>query len=246
MDIALNVNIDALIVFTNKLEQLNRSALPVAVRTSLNSAAFDVKQKTMPKSAQQFTQRQPNFFKANSRVEMAQGFSINSMFSLVGFTSENLRLGATNYAVNDLEQQEYGGNIDKKTFIPLDEARSGGDSNKLVRPTNRLTIIKGIINSRGVQSNSPKSAFIRAAFRAGPGGYVIGNTGSNTLWRIDSITKNSRGLSIKKTGLYSFEQGRSVHVRETGFMRWASLASGQKLEEFYIIEAEKQIAKLIK
>lgn len=246
MEIILNVNIDALVVYTNKLEKMSRSALPIAVRTSLNSVAFDVKQKSMPRSVKRFTERQPNFFKANSRVEMAKGFNVNEMHSLVGFTSENLRLGATNYAVNDLEQQEYGGQIDKKTFIPLDEARSGNSQNKLVRPSNRLTVINGLINSNKVGATSPRAAFIRAAFKSGPGGYVIGNTGNEILWRIDSINKNSRGLSIKKTGLYSFSQGRSVHVRETGFMRFASIESGYKIEKFFIEEAEKQFAKLAK
>lgn len=47
----LHVNNSEVIALTNKLEQLNRSAFPVAVRTALNSAAFGV----INKSVRQYT-----------------------------------------------------------------------------------------------------------------------------------------------------------------------------------------------
>ena len=47
----LNVNTDAVVALTNKLEKLHRSAFPVAVRSTLNSAAFDMKKDTILKSA---------------------------------------------------------------------------------------------------------------------------------------------------------------------------------------------------
>ncbi|MBL4809315.1 MAG: hypothetical protein JKY43_04565, partial [Phycisphaerales bacterium] len=48
MAVEFNVNTDAVVSLTNKLEKLHKSAFPVAVRGTLNSAAFDVKQKSMP------------------------------------------------------------------------------------------------------------------------------------------------------------------------------------------------------
>ena len=47
----LNINSDAVVKFTNTLEKLHKSGLPVAIRESLNNAAFDVKKRTMPKAA---------------------------------------------------------------------------------------------------------------------------------------------------------------------------------------------------
>lgn len=41
----LNVNTDATVALTNKLEKLHKSAFPVAVRSTLNSAAFDMKKR---------------------------------------------------------------------------------------------------------------------------------------------------------------------------------------------------------
>jgi len=170
----LDINTDAVVVFTNKLEKLRKSALPNAIREALNSAAFNVKQDTMPKSAaQRFTQRTPNFFKANSRVDMAKGWDIKSMQAIVGFTNEHLKIPGTNYAIADLEQQEYSGKISAKTFIPLKGARINEDENRVVRTKNRLsTILK---QNKIFKAKSTKSNFVAAVHAAGPGGFVLGN-----------------------------------------------------------------------
>lgn len=248
----LNIDTSAVVVFTNKLEKLGRSALPVAVRSALNSAAFDVKQNTMLKSARsRFINRTETFFKANSAVDMATGFNIKTMAATVGFTSSHLRIGSTNFSVKDLEQQEYSGDIKGKTFIPLDTARSGGHTS-LVRPANRLTTIKqktnnfqSVINANKI-FGSKRGAFVKAAFKAGSGGYVFGNAAKEILWRIDAVIKNKYGIKISKTALYSVRKGRSVGVKETGFMRWASLQSANKLEDYFIKAAQLQIDKMIK
>ena len=74
----LNVNSNAVVAFSNKLEKIGKSALPVAVRQTLNSVAFDAKKNTLLQTAgQSFTERRKNFFKATSRVSMAKGFEIN-------------------------------------------------------------------------------------------------------------------------------------------------------------------------
>jgi hypothetical protein len=238
----LDIDNRAVVVFTNKLEKIGKSALPVAIRTALNSAAFDVKQNTMPRSALRFIHRTENFFKANSRVEMAKGWAIRDMKSIIGFTSEHLRIGSTNFAVKDLEQQEYSGSIGGKTFIPLNPARVGGSFNRVVRPVNRLSVLnkQKIIDAGKVRGT--KGAFIAAAHKAGAGGLVLGNQSKEIIWRINSIV----GSKINMTPLYTVKSGRSVKVGETGFMRFASFQSANKLESFYIQEAEKQIDKFIK
>ena len=126
----LNVNTDAVVAFTNKLEKLNRSAFPVAVRTALNSAAFHMKKDAIINSAKDnFIQRKPSFFKANSKVLPANGFDVNTMQSKVGFTGNS-------QAVEDLEQQEQGGTIKGRSFLSIGDessnnpARSGGSYGK--------------------------------------------------------------------------------------------------------------------
>lgn len=240
----LNINSDAAVKFTNTLEKLHKSALPNAIRSTLNSAAFDVKQNTMPaKAKSEFVNRSPNFFKANSRVEMAKGWDVSQMKSIVGFTENGLQ-GGNNYAVKDLEQQEYGGTIKSKSFIPTDEARSSGSNAKPVRPVNRLSNVKNVVKAG--KKGAKKSDFVKSAIHAGVGGHVIGNFIKKKLFRIDSIKKSRGAIKIRKTAIYSFEEGRSVQVKATGFMRSASIQSANKMEMFYAIEAGKQVKRLQK
>lgn len=241
----VDINTDASVVFTNKLEKLHRSALPNAIRSTLNSAAFDVKKVTMPKSADDaFTKRVPNFFKANSRVEMAQGWSVKSMKATVGFTEGGLK-GGRNFAVKDLEQQERGGTIKARSFVPSDQAR-GGSKTKPVRPGNRLSRIKKVVNSTQVAGENRQEKFIKSAVYAGKGGHVIGNFQKAMLWKITSIRRVGRMTRIKKKALYSFERGRDVRVKGTGFMEKASMESAEKMEKWYIEAAKKQIQRLTK
>jgi hypothetical protein len=241
----LNINSDAAVEFTNKMEKLHRSALPVAIRGTLNKAAFDVKQKTMPAtSAQEFENRQPNFFKANSRVDMAKGFDVSSMQSAVGFTENGLK-GSNNFAVRDLEQQERGGKIEGRSFIPTDVAR-GGNNSKAVRPVNRMSGVTNIINSNKVKGKNRHQRFLYAATLAGKGGFVIGNFEKKILWRIEDIRKSGGKTVIKKKAIYTYEENREVTVKATGFMERASLMSANKMDDFYIAEATKQIERLRK
>lgn len=234
----LNINNNAVVAYTNKLEKIHKSALPVAIRETLNSAAFDVKKNTMPDVAKKtFINRSPNFFKANSKVEKASGFNIASMKATVGFFSNDLK-GSNNYAVKDLEQQEDGGSINKKSFIPLKTARSGNSNNKLVKPNARLSAINKIIDVRKSKEKNKRQAFIKSAIAAGNNGFVLSG---KTLWKINSFKRNGK---INKTALYNFKKGRSINVKPTEFMKTASLESGQKMEMEFIRQAEKQIQRL--
>lgn len=254
MSIKLNIDTSEVVAFTNKLEKMKKSALPVAIRTALNSTAFDVKQRTLLKNAKdEFEERSKNFFKANSRVDMAKGFKVDNMESIIGMVEKNL-VGDNNYSVKDLEQQEHGGRINKKAFIPLPSARNSNSHSKMVRPNNRLTSIRNVLDSNkqkvvNVLGSTTKQRFLRAAMRAGAGGYVIGNYGkSRILWRIENVTINRfrNKVDIRKTPLYDYRENRSVRVGATHFMRTSSLQSAKLMESFYIKEATKQIQKLVK
>lgn len=243
----LNINTDACVVMTNRLEKMHRSALPVSIRSALNSTAFDVKQNTLLASARaSFIHRQPNFFKANSRVNMAIGFDVDNMKAEVGMKS----LGGTNKAVEDLEQQERGGVIRGKSFIPLDDARTGKSTMRNVKAINKISQILGVVNARNMNGKTKQARFIAAATKAGGGGYVLGDDqhGNRTLWRIDSIssTRKNQKVKIRKTALYSYEQNRKVVVAGTNFMRTATMESYKKLEMYFVTEGNKQIERLMK
>lgn len=234
----LNINTDAAVRFTNTLEKLHKSALPSAIRGTLNSAVFDVKTSTMPTKADAtFKKREPNFFKANSRFENATGFNVNSMKATVGFIEGRLK-GDNNYAVRDLEQQEEGGSIDKRSFKPLEKARRGGTG--VVRSNARLAEIKNIVNSKNSRAANKMQEFIKASVFAGRDGYVLGG---NVLWKVTSLKRTGRNIRFKKNKLYSFNKNGKAKVQATGFMKKASLESAHKMEAYYIQQAGRQIAK---
>jgi hypothetical protein len=242
----LNINSDAVVAFTNKLEKLHRSALPVSVRAGLNAAAFDVKKRTMPKTAKVFTQRSPTFFKSQSKVAPAKGFDIKTMQSEVGFipsTGAKESGGAT----KDLEQQEKGGQIAKRAFIPLAAARAGGSYNRNVSAKNRMKLIRAKIrNAKNSAGKTNAAKFFSTAKFVGKGGVMIGSgkTGSKYLYRINSITRKNGKTVVNSTPLYSVKKNRAVKIKQTKFMQRASLESSKLVEQAYIVEAQKQIAKL--
>jgi len=223
---------------TRDLERLSKSALPNAVRSTLNSIAFDVKKTTMPNSAKKnFVQRKPSFFKAKSRVEMASGSNISTMNSKVGFTGND-------QAVEDLEQQEGGGKIKGRSFIPVKSARVGNSNNKSIRANARLKAIKNVVDSKNAKGKNDKEKFVKSVYFAGKGGYVLSNfKNRGYLWRVNSLNK-TESKAFKLTLLYTFKKGRDVTVSKTGFMQSASLESAEKMEQIFAKEASRQFKKV--
>jgi hypothetical protein len=210
----------------------------MAVRETLNSAAFDVKKNTMPKTAErEFINRAPNFFKANSSVEMASGFDISGMAATVGFIGKPGN--KADKAVSDLEAQEYGGTIEARAFIPMDTAR-GGSHEKKVKPGNRIGSINNVVNSNTIEGQTPQQKFQHAAAKAGKGGFVIGNNEKKTLFKVVDVGPDR----LKVQPLFSYQSGRDVDVEATRFMRDATEESANKMDDFYDKAATKQIDRI--
>lgn len=244
----LNINSDAVVAMTNTLEKLHRSALPSAIRETLNKTALDVKKRTMPESAKKtFTERSPTFFKATSKVQFAKGFDVKTMQSIVGFMPQS---GAkeSGGATEDLKQQEDSGTIGHRAFIPTDKARAGNSHNRRVSNKNRLAAIrKQIKDTKNSKAKTAAGRFFSTAMFAGKGGLVIGskmNKGSRLLLRINSIVRRGGKTVINSTPLYSVKGNRAVKIKQTKFMEKASYKSAKLIERIYIVEAEKQIKRL--
>lgn len=235
----LNLNSNGVVIWTNKLEKLNKIAFPNAIRGALNSLAFDVKKDSMPKEANKtFVNRDKRFFKANSRVEMARGNSIRTMESKVGF----LATGKTknNKAVDELEQQEFGGTIKNREFIPTNTARTAKNSKRKVSRKNRLSSIKNIIRTKDIKGKTNGQKFIKAVLKAGKGGFVMTD---KSILSVRSILKKKSGWKFKLQTIYTFKKGRSVKISPTHFMQKASDRSAKRADEFYVKEAKRQIKK---
>lgn len=238
-----NINTDALVKHANRLEKLHKSALPSAIRGALNDTAFDVKTRTMPNNASKtFVNRSKNFFKANSRFEKAIGFNVDSMKSEVGFVESNLK-GENNFSVKDLQQQEHGGIISGRSFIPLPKARKGNSNSGLVRANARISKIKNIKKTSSYKGNT-KQKFLQAAMDAGKGGYVLSGK-KNILFKVDVfLTKlKTKQTRLKVTPIYKFNKSGKVKVSKTDFMKESSLESNRKMEDFYIKQVKRQVEK---
>lgn len=240
MNIEFNVNTDSTVVLTNKLEKLHRAAFPNAVRGTLNSLAFDVKSKTMPEQVQKdFVNRQKNFFKANSRVEKAVGFNVDNMSSAVGFKS----LGKKNKAVDDLEQQERGGVIGGRSFVPMDSSRVSRSSKRNVSKRNRISGIKNIVKTKEMPGSSKGVKLIKAVTLAERGGYVLTD---NALMRVENLKRKSGRWKFKLKAIYSFKKDRTVKIKATHFMKKATEITAKKIDKIYFDEAERQFNKYMK
>ena len=242
-NVTVNIGTGALTQHTARLERMHRSALPVAVRGALNSAAFDVKKETMPaRAGREFEKRKPTFFKAKSKVDPARGFAVDGMKATVGFTGND-------QAIEDLEQQEKGGDISGRAFIPMKQARVGSSWNKSVRAAARISAIKQsrVVDSKDTPGRSDKEKFVKAALFAGKGGKVIGNrtkNGNRFLFEVKTIKRKGRSAMVATVPLYAVKKGRKAKVKATHFMKESSEQSGAKLPRFFEAEARKQFNRL--
>jgi hypothetical protein len=232
-----------------KLQQISRSSFPVAIRQTLNSAAFDVKKTTMPKESEKaFENRSKNFFKANSKVIQANGFNVNSMQSEVGFYENKLKNQSTNYAVKDLEQQENGGKIDGRSFIALKQIRN---SSGLVKGNQRMESIREKPITRMSQTGragnksgskritlSKSQSFVKASMRAikETDGLIMSKKNSNgeqIVSRVISVSQSlgkKRKLKIKTLRMYTVKKNRKVNPKATHFMRNSAEKSATLME----------------
>jgi len=221
----INIDNKAVVAFTNRLEKMRKSDLPVVINQTLNSVAFDVKKRTMPNSAKNnFVERNKSFFKSSSRVKKSSGFNITNMQSEVGFIGS----GTKKAAVRGLEDQERGGSIGARDFIPMNPARVGTSEQKQVRAGNRLKSIRNIDQLRN------KKSTLKDAFRLGAGAHIVLK---DTLFLIKKVARGN----VKLTALYSFKKGRSVKVQATHFMADASKDSARRLDRLFIENAKRRI-----
>lgn len=251
--------------FSDKLEKISKSALPIAVRQTLNDAAYDVKQVTMPQTSDaSFIRRKPTFWKAKSRVEGAKGFDVDNMNSTVGFLEGKKH----SQAVRNLEEQEHGGTIKDKDFIPLDDARHGDSYYQQVELKNWLKKIdssfattkwdgrfpssikkasdyKRFNKNGGLMKLTHKQKFFGTVMDAGKGRYVLGNNKSQVLFRVKKIYKVDKKNKYELEPLYSFRKGRVIRIKKaTHFMENAALKSASKMNQFFINNAKRKIDKI--
>lgn len=231
---SFNVNNDAAVELTNKLEKLNRSAFPVAIRQTLNNTARDVKTRSvLIVTEKEFTNRSRNFFKVFTGFIPASGFNVNSMRSTVGIFPKG------NQSAKDLVAQEYGGKVSGRSFIPSDAARVGKSHEKKVSKAKALNKFK---NSPRVAWGN-KAKFNRTVQRLNKGEAVIYG---NTLMVLQRKLKNKK-TPFKMQKLWTYKSGRSANIsKASNFMMKSAMLSRKKMLVLYNKEAERQFKKALK
>ena len=241
----LDVNTDNLVRYANWLEKLNKKDLPKVVAKTLSKTAMNVKKKTLPVSfGSSMIKRNKSFITSHTRVEFAKAKeNVNSIKSTVGFFPSGKQGNSGQWAVKNMLQQEEGGTIKRKEFIPLTRekggpgkgARTAGSLRKRVTKRNRLSGIR-YIKAKDVQGRNEKSKFFNAIRKAKSGGYVLSEKG--ILWRVKSLTGRKPSLEA----LFSYEKGRTANIKKPkGFMKKASIRSSRRMNSIFIKEATKQI-----
>jgi len=217
-----DINTSAHIKLTVALGKLHRSALPVAVRGTLNDAAFETKQNIPKTASRKFITRNKSFFRAFSSVEKARGFDINSMSSVVGINP------AKGEKVADgLEKQETGGGIKGRKLIPHDKGRISGSHSKKLRTKNRFNKIN-IVDVRKKKGKRGNYLLIKKG-------------GKGTVFEIKSTGKRQKLVPV-----YSYRSTKISKVKPSAFMKPASIMATRKMPQFYVSQAERQIKRLLK
>ena len=232
---SFNINSKEMVVLANKLEKTHRSALPIAVRGTLNDAAFDMKQNEIEKSFDdQFVVRKSTFIKSHTTVNKSPNtFDIDKMHSAAGVIKGKSSAGDL------LEVQEKGGVIPKRDNIPTPQARASANPRKLVSKRNYLNRVKVKKNIKKHQNQK----YIRAAFATGKGGYIIYD---DMLYRLKTVKKlRNNKIFIKSVPLYSVDDNRSVHIQKSPFLSNAGKKTSRKIDKFYVKNAQKQFKKYL-
>lgn len=215
-----DVNNDASIDLTAKLEKLHRSAFPVAVRGALNDAAFETK-KLVPKAASaKFTIRQNNLFKKFIVVQKAKGFELKSMAAIVGVDG---RAKNGKRTAEGLAAQEKGGTVKGRKLLPMNQARISGSYGKKLRAKNRFNRIN-IATSR---NRKPGSKHV-----------LIKKGRSGTVF---DVSKKGRIAPI-----FHYRPSNKTRLNSRPFLKPSVALASKKMNRFYQLQAEKQFKRLLK
>ena len=242
---SLDLNSKDIRRYVKDLEKLQKHKLPKVVQRSLNRTATIAKKNTLIKVTNQtFTNRQKNFFKANSRITFAKfDQNISNIKSEFGMISRARKSNAQD-AVYNMLQQEVGGVIDDREFIAADDARVGRSNAKMVGKANRLSNGQKIYRASKNRARRKKERYIRTAIHVKKGGLVLSEPnakGNQTVNRITKV-KNSKGKTVVKSKvLYSFSNGRKVKAKGRRFLKRTTDLRVKMMKADFMYYAQKSL-----
>jgi hypothetical protein len=217
-DVSLNINQKEVVELTNKLEKLHRSALPVAIKSTLNDLAFETRKAALKEFDNKFIVRRPTFPKSHIRANKSPNtFDIDRMISETGVIEGKSISG------DRLELQEFGGTIPNRS-VPTEKTRTGGIE---TRQSARYYYRK-FKNARLGHNPSQKGKRIRQR--------------PNT-----TILKTRNALiEIRKGGDWNvlYHENKNVDITKNAFMDPAARKVIKRVSDFYAKQAKRQIERL--
>ena len=215
----LNINASETVKLTNKLEKLHRSAMPIAVRSTLNDAAFMARKLIIKNFKSNFIIRNRTFISSHTAANRCQNtFDINRMQSDAGIIKGKTGAGDL------LIKQEDGGTISRRR-IPSDNVRQARANRRLVNKNQYAKKLIGFKN--GIIYRSSESTIVK---------------NDKGIWRI------FKGYN-KKTGKGRIERwytfNRSITITKHPFVDPASSETATKIESIFEKNAQKQFAKYL-
>jgi len=247
--IKVDVDSSAMAEYSQKMRKINRTALPVAIRNTLNGAAFLDKKTNFPGSASRNFPNGKNktFFKRYTGVKKAVGYDVNKMVSEMGMMDMGNKSVRT--ALENMRKQEAGGIIDTG-FSYLKEARGGKEHGK-VRTANYYDKSK-VISGRskaGRNKGTNKSKFVARAFRAKKEKkpMFFNSMKGNFLVSVKKIKKNGRDtVEIDFKLLMKERKDKPAKIKATNFVLEAAILTQKEIPKLYLIEGEKQIKRALR
>lgn len=247
MSAGINIGISTkgLEKYKKDLQKMHKSSYPIAVRNTLNNAAFDMKKDTFQKSAKKNFKglKSPQFFKRFSGVDKAKGFDVKSMKSKMGLV--NMGNKAARKAIEEMPKHEVSG-IVQDGFAYLKAARSGNNLNKFVRKANYYDKSK-VVTGRSKQARGKgtrKSKFVARAFRAHAEKkpFFMNSMRGNFLVYVTSIKKKGRD-EVKINSRLLMKQRGAVRIKANHFVSEAGQDTQKKMPKLYQDEFGKQLKK---
>lgn len=240
----LDINSAQLVTYTNKLEQIGRNDLPIAVRGALNKTALHAKQKTLPAVfSREFITRRPTFLKshAGAKLENFSNLNIATMSSGVGIVENKSRAG------DNLEKQEEGGRFNDRA-VPMDATRA--QFSRQNRQMGNYYYRKFEKRQNGIIERNARRTIVKMKFGiyeiAASGGAKKSRPGWNRMPTKKAARRNNdkRGICNRPIWTTLYKVGLSFAIKKRHFVLKAGEEAAIGMNRFFEAEFNKRMRKI--
>ena len=231
-----------LLALSKALDDTDRAALPVSIRSTLNDLGFNTRTIIPYTAMQRMNIRRPAFFRRFTRVDKAVGFDVETMQCQVGII-----LGQPS-ATRGMAVQERGATITNRGEAPTVAARGGSEMSQVKKRNYLETVQSNLVVGPSRKRASKKSEFMAKIYMARKRKLFIQDEHGNIIRPRTKPTKSGRGeaqqVDFKMEVVY--RKLGTVTVQPTHFVRDSGLAAVMQINRIYFKHVQKQVARVMK